>query len=194
MPKERHAPLHVFDDIDDDYFMWLCSLVDAEDPDQGYLGIMKLMYRMDFDDRSARLVPNDGNRIEDGLELKKYYINEIINPEYRSDISLDFIERCSLLEMMIALAYRIEHTHYCYDGTYWFWEMMRNLGLENCTDVYFYDRGWAERARKILKNLLERKYDYDGYGGLFPLNNPQKDQRKCEIWHQASCYFGENYL
>ena len=41
--------------------------------------------------------------------------------------------------------------------------------------------------------MLAREYSDNGHGGLFPLKNPKKDQRKVEIWYQMTEYINENY-
>ena len=41
---------------------------------------------------------------------------------------------------------------------------------------------------------VERRYKRSGEGGLFPLKNAAKDQRKVEIWYQLSSYLLENYV
>lgn len=191
MENRQTMPVHLFDE---EYFIWLCELVDAEDPDQGYFGLMHLLHDIRFDSSTAKLIPNDDNRIGDAIEMKTYYYIE-----YRGWNPADMIDNAyfcnvSVLEVLIALAYRISDTFGRYDGIYWFWEMMRNLGLETCTDKIFYDHGGKERAYRIVRNFMIRKYDRDGFGGLFPVTKTSEDQRKTELWFQANHYFVENYM
>jgi hypothetical protein len=40
----------------------------------------------------------------------------------------------------------------------------------------------------ILDSVIWRTYSPDGRGGFFPLNQPQEDQRKIEIWYQMNKY------
>jgi hypothetical protein len=75
----------------------------------------------------------------------------------------------------------------------WFWLFIDNLNL----DKYDYDfpdvfeKKNANNA-KIMK-LLERHYDDNGKGGIFPLRHPMADQRRIEIWYQMMAYISENY-
>lgn len=191
MKHREHIPVDAFDE---EYFMWLCGLVDAEDPDLGYLGLMRMLYNIDFDSSTAHLIPNDDNRIEDALEMKIYYYIEYRGFREQETFESAYFKRCSVLEMLIALGYRISDSFCRYDGIYWFWEMMRNIGLETCTDKIFYEHGGKERARRIIRNFMDRKYDRDGFGGLFPVTKTSQDQRKTELWYQANYYFVENYM
>jgi hypothetical protein len=43
----------------------------------------------------------------------------------------------------------------------------------------------------ILHDLIWRDYHPDGRGGFFPLQNPDVDQTKVEIWHQLNAYVSE---
>ncbi len=174
-------------DIDEEYFLWLCGLVDAEDPDAGYLGIMNHLYDTEFSDRTAKLIPNDDNRIEDGLYLREDF--------YRENPYCDEIDRpCSVLEMMIALANRIEEQFGYEDSIFWFWEMMRNLDLERFDDTLYYSSDGRDRVDNILSDFLDRKYSKDGFGGLFPIYNSPNDQRKVEIWTQMNNYLVNQYM
>lgn len=143
-----------------------------------------------FDKEFTCFVPNDDNRIEDGLELRQHW--------YRSGI--DFMSNqlskpCSVLEVIIGLAIRMEDILYEPDlpnrTNKWFWMMIRNLSLNVFDDqVYLVDpSGSSESVDYILQTLLDRTYDQNGIGGLFPLaNHFRGDQRKVEIWYQMQAY------
>jgi hypothetical protein len=51
----------------------------------------------------------------------------------------------------------------------------------------------VKNVNQILTNLVERTYQKNGKGGLFPLKQPAKDQRRVEIWYQMAAYLNENY-
>lgn len=174
---------------DEDYFMWLCELVDADNPDNGYFGLMRFLYNTNFDERSAMLVPNDGNRILDGIDLRREFGNESFYSDYEC---LD--GPCSLLEMLIALSFKIEESFGLFDNIGWFWEMLGNLELNTMDDDAFYAPGGIEYVDRKVRKLLDRRYSKDGSGGLFPLKHPEEDQRNIEIWYQMSYYLVENYM
>lgn len=180
---------HEREDIRDDYFNWLCNLVDADDPDDGYLSLMDMMFNMDFDKHTAILIPNDDNRIIDGLDLREDYFDEM---NYPGDPYKILRGPCSVLEMLVALAYRIADNYISMTAEEWFWEMLRNLGIADCTDDEFHGAGKRAEVRKILRNLRNRKYDRNGLGGLFPVKDAPRDQRKIEIWSQMNQYLIEN--
>jgi hypothetical protein len=105
---------------------------------------------------------------------------------------------CSFLEMLIALAQRFDENMIepPEDSSpyKWFWEMLKNVGLDECTDdacgePYFP----AEYIDGVLNQVLERTYRRSGKGGLFPLKFTKKDQRTVEIWYQMQEYLSENY-
>lgn len=186
MNKRYSAPSY---EIDEDYFLWLCEMVDADGPDQQYLGLMRHLYDTDFSEESAKLVGNDDNRIEDGIQLREKFEEESLYLDYRC-----LSGPCSVLEMMVALAYRMSDTMGDDQPELWFWEMMENLGLSEMCDKEYYLVSGPEIVDEILAIFLRRKYGKDGFGGLFPLERPEKDQRKVEIWYQMSAYLIEKCL
>lgn len=108
---------------------------------------------------------------------------------------------CSFLEMVIALAYSIEDS-IMYDPdlgdrvSEWFWMMMTNLGLHVCTDRWLGQNGQSGLSYidDIVQTVMNRTYDFDGSGGLFPLKYPDTDQRNVEFWYQANAYILEQEL
>lgn len=125
----------------------------------------------------------DRNRAADGIDLRYKYgcDNDILD------------EPCSILEMLIALAVRIENQIMNdYDSgdrtSQWFWLMLTNLGLNRMDDDH-YDE---ETVDWFLDRFLNREYDCNGEGGgLFILERPFDDLREVEIWVQANWYLGE---
>ena len=179
--------------IDDRYFRWLCNLIGVFTPGQPcYKKLARVLSRVPFYSDVAR----DSNRAKDGLFLREIFLDE--DPEAARYGSFDISGKpCSMLEMCVALAKRLtEITVTGSDDGYslkkFFWEMMGNLGLENLDDSSF-DEGSEDYIRHVVTRLCERRYGYDGSGGLFPLRNPPKDQRDVEIWYQMSYYLQENY-
>lgn len=118
----------------------------------------------------------DENRSEDGKNLRVRFGEKIEGA-------------CSVLEMLIALSLRWYTEIVSDDGSEdgferYFWILIGNLGLKKYTDKK-YD---PEKVEYILMNFLDRTYDFNGKGGLFPLKNCDSDQRKVEIWYQLQNY------
>lgn len=176
-----------------DYFDWLCEKVSASDADgdSWYLLLCDL-FRTDF----IAVIPRDENRALDGIQLREEYISE--NPDWND---IDVNEPCSMLEMLIALANRMEFQA---DGTHnsrgassgYFWELIDNLGLSACSDSKYalnLNETKSSRILTALNRLNHRTYRQNGHGGLFPLTHPSSDQRKKEIFLQMQEYLSENY-
>ena len=100
---------------------------------------------------------------------------------------------CSVLEMLIALAFRCEE-HIMTDPDIgnrmgqWFWNMIVSLGLDAMDDSRFHE----DRADYILDRFERRDYEPNGAGGLFTLNRPAEDMRRLDIWYQLMHYLQEN--
>lgn len=175
-------------DVNQDYFHWLCELVNIEQEDTSYWLLAKDLHRMPF----YSLVPHDENRAMDGVTLREDYLNMVNAAKY---VRLD-LDECTLLEMLVALAQRInyetEDAHREVDHTAkWFWEMMDNLGLSEFSDDNYVRENGVVEVDDILERLVERGYSRNGRGGLFPLQRPECDQRKAEIWYQMNAYLLE---
>ena len=172
------------------YFSWLCDIIKVEQEDRSYWQLAYDLFRMIF----TSYVDHDENRAYDGLELRYEFLREMDYPKYT-----DIPGECSVLEMMIALARRMDFETvdpYCYDESdrtsYWFWEMIDNLGLTSFDDKSYEDLDGEVYVDSIIETFLERRYLEDGTGGLFPLKNPYEDQRDVELWYQMSAYLMEN--
>lgn len=167
--------------IEIQYFDWLRAKVLPMNT-QNYYELMRILYCTEF----VWFVPGDRNRKDDGLELREYFLNE-------SGLDNDpiwFNEPCSLLEFFIALAYRASfQTDISVRD--WFWTFMANLNLDQYRQISESDTLVIE---DILDTFVWRKYDSNGYGGIFPLYNSDKDQREIEYWYQFSDYVTEQEL
>jgi hypothetical protein len=152
------------------YFNWLCEQIDGPREVKQYTTLLFKLYKTSF----IALVPNDENRISDALD----YVNYMID-----------IRRVSLLEVLIALAKRCEEMLDTRSYKMWFWEMLQNCELHHHENSFYYD----SQVQRIINRIINRSYRPDGLGGLFPLKNPLKDQRKVELWYQMAEYINENY-
>lgn len=165
--------------IKEQYFEWLLKIIK---PVKGYRKLLWQLFNIDF----MSIIPMDDNRINDGNYLKHEFIKE---RGYQASY-LDYISeyQCSILEMMIALSRRIE-TDIMADPNLgnqtsrWFWEMINNLGLNSQID----DNYNQDYVSYVAKRFMTRKYEPNGYGSLFILNNGL-DNRNVEIWYQANSY------
>lgn len=161
----------------DKYLEWLFNIIKLDEQAFDYSLLMEQLFETEFE----WSVENDDNRAKDGEALRNEYGYRFGGP-------------CSVLEMMIGLARRIEtdimgdpndvdHTDF------WFWKMVENLGL-----LVYSDRNFKyDSVNYIIRRLIERKYKADGNGGLFPLKYPEEDQRNVEIWFQMCEWLNENY-
>ena len=163
----------------DDYFDWLYQL--ACDGNENYKYLCAFLHGKEF----VYTLPMDDNRFEDGISLRYRFGYVSDAPNYIVTRELDN-RPCSVLEMMVALALRMEEDVMATadeDRTSrWFMEMLKSLDLSYMTDNRFDE----EEANRVIDNFLERKYRRDGAGGLFTIRNrPDKDLRDVEIWYQA---------
>ena len=165
------------------YYQWLLDKINA-DSKTHYL-LLRRLNRVPF----RSLIPNDDNRIRDGLALRK---------EFADDYGLYFVDKselqyqCTVLEVLIALAKRINNDILEYGLDYWFWLMIDNLGLTEASDDRFAGDG-SMYVDDIIDRFIYRTYKRNGEGGLFPLTHPKKDQRKVEIYYQLNEFLNENY-
>ena len=106
---------------------------------------------------------------------------------------MNWKEPCTVLEMLLALAMRMDNIMGGVDGecnvSYWFWILLENLDLATMTDDrydkdYIYDR---------VDMFLDRQYDSDGEGNIFYIPNCREDLRDVEIWMQM-CWYLDSIL
>lgn len=176
-------------ELNDLYFEWMYSLVCNEKYSKkvSYRKLMRHLYDTEF----YYIIPMDGNRAEDGVDLR-YRFGRIHHYDSRMIASYLDIRPCSVLEMMIALSVRCEE-HIMDDPDLgdrtgqWFWNMIVNLGLGSMTDSK-YDVDYVD---DVLDRFLERKYERDGEGGLFTVENCKQDMRSVDIWYQMCWYLNE---
>jgi len=176
-------------DLNGEYFNWLCSLVQDSKPSRkaSYVKLLAYLHENDF----IYVLPMDGNRYDDGINLRYRfgYENNIEAPIIASYLDNN---PCSILEMMVALAVRCEE-HIMIDPNKglrsgrWFWMMIKNLGLDNMCDSRFD----PDLANFVIWRLLNRDYTHDGEGGLVYIPNSRYDMRTTEIWYQMMRYLSE---
>lgn len=177
------------DDVMNAYFEWLFDIVCGTrfGGDISFRKLITHLHNTEF----RYVIPNDENRAREGQNLRYHFaLTQLCPmPEY---VILDILAGpCSVLEMMVALAiYAEEHVMtnpQIGDRTgQWFWNMVVNLGLGDQMDSRF-DRKYVEST---LSRFMDRKYSPNGRGGLFTIQNCQRDLRKVEIFYQLCWYLG----
>ena len=173
--------------LNNEYFDWMYRLVCSErrySKGRSYRKLLSYLHHVEF----TYTIPMDGNRAEDGVDLRYRFGYE---NSYDERMIASYVDDrpCSVLEMMIALAFRCEE-HIMDDPDIgnrtgkWFWGMIDNMGLGDMSDSRF-DECAADDA---VTRLLDRDYDRDGAGGLFTVENCRHDLRTVDIWYQMSWY------
>ncbi len=179
------------DKINNEYFEWMYHLVSNTVKKKNDISYRKLLYYL----HSVIFVPKvemDDSRRMDGIKFRYRFGYENGYPDEYIEQYLDTRD-CTVLEMMISLAFRVEEgitDNYLYGNRtgQWFWSMIISLGLNKMTDDEF-DPNYCER---VIDNFINRKYDYNGKGGLFTVEHPYRDMRDVDIWCQFMWYLDEN--
>lgn len=140
------------------------------------------------------LIPMDENRMVDGIDLRYRFAHDhSLNPEDTMS-ELGQNNSCSVLEMMVALALKgDERVLYDYEtgskSDYIFKAMLASSQLTDSRN----DRFSPEYVSYRVDCILKREYEYDGFGGLFTVNNPRMDMRDVDIWYQMNWYLQTLY-
>lgn len=167
----------------DPYFDWLCILTE----NRGYTKLASSLHGQIF--RPA--LEMDTNRGVDGLQLRVEFMNE--HGAWGSSSNRG---PCTMLEFLVGLAKRMsfltggEGNHG--QTGYYFWKMIENLGLGKLDDDHWEIMNGDFFVEDACYRINQRKYDRNGYGGIFPLKRPNGDQRKTEIWYQMNAWMIEN--
>lgn len=172
-----------------EYFEWMCNQVCSDEDILSYSKLLKFLHAQEF----HYILHLDRDRLSDGIDFRYRFGYE--NGYDRNYISNNLnTSSCSVLEMMVALAFRVEEqimddTHYGNRTGQWFWNMIVSLNLGGMDDKHF-DRAYCRERIYILNNRL---YNSNGEGGLFTVNEPEYDMRDATIWCQCMWYLDENF-
>lgn len=169
------------------YFTWLCDVISKKDR-LNYKKLLEYLYERSF----FYILPMDGNRLEDGIDLRYSGFGYFSGTEqYEIARYLDRRD-CSVLEMMVALTIRMENivgdSELGDRKGLWFWSMVESLGLNEMDDDNYDETKVVYR----IDCFLNRDYKPDGKGGLFTVKEPFHDMRGVEIWSQMCWYLSEN--
>lgn len=172
------------------YYDWLYKIVCGEWEPRNLSFHRLLMYLFNRDYIPA--CEMDVCRATDGINLRYRFASENNIPYGKIDAVFQGVP-CSMLEMMVALAIRIEE-HIMEDRSMgnrvgqWFWSMVVSLGLAAMDDTRFS----KERAEPILARFMDRDYQPNGAGGLFTITRTSIDMRTIDIWYQLMSWLNEN--
>ncbi len=164
--------------IEEVYFKWLyqqVASVEHPTPSLTFYTLLRDLHSTEF----VWLLSGDDNRAADGLDLRK----EFLRQTRREDAAWLSIP-CSVLEMMIAFSRKAEWNTEI-EAEEWFWIFLANLHLDGCNDA---QEDITMFVSDVMDQFLWRTYDPSGVGGMFPLDRPEHDQRKVEIWYQFCQY------
>lgn len=168
------------------YFNWMSRLVcdDNFPRSVSHRQLLQHLHNVEF----VYILERDKNRAEDGIYLRYRF-----GDEHQIDdetIHLCFGNNpCSVLEMLVALVVRCEDIMsepaiYGDRVSLWFWTMLDNLGI-SYMDNYNYN---YNEVNDVLFIFLNRRYSFDGKGGLFTVHNPKQHMANVEIWYQMCWY------
>lgn len=182
------------------YFHWLVSQVGMDDlgrpGNSSYLTLAQLLHEMEYYWANEL----NENRAKDGIRLRHIWFDAINNEADalgvgRPMFPLDSLSGpCSVLEMLIGLAMRIESDIMQDDrrgnqAPLWFWRILANL------DIAYDDAhlGWDQSIviREIMTDMM------DGRIMLFPVRAKKAPDGRLvhdlDIWWQAQLWLAENY-
>lgn len=177
------------EELSNRYFEWLYHLVCGDDiyGRVSYRKLLIFLHKTEF----TYIHEMDENRVHDGINFRYRFGYE---NGYSRNIIKKYLDTkpCSVLEMMIALAFRAEEQimddfDYGDRTGQWFWNMVVSLGLNSMSDQYFN----GNYAYQVISKFLERRYEPNGKGGLFTIENSRQDLRDVEIWAQCMWYLDE---
>ena len=169
-------------DMEWEYLVWLSEKSGIElegNPDDTYRSLLEQMNRKEF----VWSVPNDDNRLEDGLYLRVLFNLEVGGGEVSG--------YCSFLEVLVALAENLafQLSEESDNTGYWVHDLLVNSGLLLYSDSYYQSSiSTPSKVDNVLNRIMFRRYNFDGRGGLFPLQDPPEDQRAVELWYQLQAY------
>lgn len=163
-----------------EYEKWLLNQINFRK--KGYNLLIDMLHNSAFE----VFVERDSNRLQDGASYRGAFFGNI------GVIDGNFSDHpIGILEVLVAFAIRIDTDYIGDPGNphpeILFWEMLCNLGLNKYDDNHFN----SDEVYNILAIWITRNYNYNGFGGIFPLKNARNDQKEVELWRQMMAYFNE---
>lgn len=164
------------------YFEWLKNKVDFLDFPEKYDRLFMALYNTGF----IWIHPMDRNRAFEGQDLRAEY-----KTETGRNLPVSYSIPANVLEVIISIAKRMNFICSSFDEDKTkiiFWRLIANLDLAGMSDPNYFKLGGDSRVEAILTNWMERDYEPDGRGGLFPMVEPRENQRETELWYQMNQY------
>lgn len=174
-----------YEQIREDYFDWIYKFVTPNDaPTTSFRKLLHTLDDIDF----SWTIPEDESRAMNGIEIRWKYAFENDMQDEWDDIKAALEKPCSVLEMIFALAVKMEgiiHDPHKGDRTHqWFWNMVVNMELYGQRDELFDE----PLVRKNVARMLNREYKKNGQGGLFWMYWSTYDMPHTDIWTQMCWY------
>lgn len=174
-------------DLKWEYREWIVELVGNVRKEKKFNKLLDFLDTIPFINETY----SDMNRAEDGINLRYRFGFDRRYPDFKIKKEID-IRPCSILEMMVALAYRCEESIMTTPGAenrtnFWFWEMIDSLGLSEMDDEHFS----SFFVRNKIYLFLNNHYKKNGEGGLFTIKDESIDMRQMDIWYQMMAYLNE---
>lgn len=173
--------------LDGQYLNWLygqVASVKTRTKNRTFWSLFKQLNETIF----VAVVPHDENRIADAKDLRYEFLAD--DEDVQGDLEW-MGTPCTMLELLIilarALAFEMDDP-----VDIWFWHLIEMLDLEQFNDRA-YDKSAQEAIEKTIDRVIWRTYEPNGVGGLFPLRNSTRDQRKIELWYQLNAYLLEQF-
>lgn len=177
----------------EEYIDWIISerLMISREEYESYSRLIHTLLNIEF----IWTIPMDSNRASGGLALRKDFT-------YETGLYLDgssgIMPKCTVFEMLVALAYRCESQLMLdfskgYRVSRWYYIMLENLGLKDLTNDKW-KRDDSDYIYEMVENFMNHKYKKNGTGGLFVIKSRKIDMREEEIWKQLMAFLNENYI
>lgn len=168
----------------------------TEDLDEGYTALLSIL----FNEKYVWRLPMDENREVWGRLIREEYLDHL-SLEDREGWEKSLDGECSVLEMLIALAWSMEKTFGLQNEKStpkWFWMMLSNLDIAKYTDSITGTKE-SETIQSILRTWMDGKYDnHTGVGSPFPLKTPMfvtADDfglQNVDAWRMAQLYMTQH--
>ena len=163
---------------EEDYFYYLLGFLDGDERYRvfDYIDILHELFTTPF----IWKVADDANRARDGIALRDRFEDE-------SGEHLYMNRGCSMLEMMVALAVRMEDD-ILFDPDFgdrtavWFWDMMEDSGLI----FYDLDHFSVPLGQKCPKKWSKNPLKNFDYGTLFRSKSGQNGPKVVSLWYKMN--------
>lgn len=171
----------------DAYYKWMLDKIGGTKRNgRSYVNLLSYLRFLPY----VYTMPMDGNRYEDGIDLRYRYAYD--NGLDQVDIASTDNYPCTIFEMLLALALRIEEDimsdpDYGDRTAVWFWEFLDNLGLTKADDMNFS----SDYVSSVLERFVNREYEPNGEGSIVRINDPTKNCLEAELWMQVMWYLSE---